>query len=101
MTEFRSGDARFYMKRYLDLARTIDPVAWSSGAYPEACRRRLLSASLAKQWIEMEDAHDGPSLPSDDELKELSSTVCTERSPRRRNPSTARPPDGCNNRYRR
>ena len=60
MAEFGSGDARFYMKRYLDLARTIDPIAWISGASPEAFRRRLLSTLLAKHRIEMEASEGRP-----------------------------------------
>ena len=54
MAELRPGDVRVYMKRCLDLARTIDPAAWRPDAPPEAWMRRILSALSAKRWIEMD-----------------------------------------------
>ncbi len=64
MAELRPGDVRVYMKRCLDLARTIDPAAWRPDAPPEAWMQRIWSVSSARHRIKMETATGGRMPPN-------------------------------------
>lgn len=60
MAELKPGDVRVYMKHCFDLARAIDPIAWSPDSSRVAWRRRIISVWHARHRLEVETSQERP-----------------------------------------
>ena len=63
LAELKPGDVRVYLRRYLNLARTIDPTAWRSDVPADAWRRRIRALGKALDRIETAEEPERLNMP--------------------------------------